>query len=616
MKTNKLLYNYLLSLVVAIALFTLLLLIPIPYSFTAFFWYYSPLLFFIVFTIYALSFQLDNYWGWLLGLGVTMVLFALALSYMWNSGYSDNKVIGGILPYRDAYHYYNGARLMLDGRTLPEYTVQAAGRPLFPGFIASLLLLTGKNLQISIAVLVGLMGFTSYLSAHNLRAAFGPLPAALYISFSFLYAQSQIGFLHTELLGLILGNLGFILIWQSAQQRNLKKLIFAIFILMTAVSARAGAFLIFPMLAFWAGWVFRGEAPFSWRSFGIISLVVILSYLSVNTLYSRIFVEPGSYTFGNFAYTLYGQIHGGTGWNRAIQDLATRDPVIIMDSAIQFFKAHPTSLLIGIAKSYRDFFIRGDMGIFSFFGSKTIWLDLTLWISSVILLIIGLLRTIKNIKNPISSLILAGFIGIFLSIPFLPPIDGGRRFYASTMPFFFALIALTLSSTKKEEIKVISDKQIVTAPLAGLIALMTIIMPFFILQFTTTPEIASPSCPVNQVPYAIRLDPNSYLDIAPEQEIHCGNVPYICFDDFSQNSTEKKTNLLYQELVNQARLEEGTLRILVANNLVPRKSLHFFISPADLLTLIPPRTIISGCATKLIIKSFPTIYKIESVAFP
>ncbi len=98
METNKKFYSYLSSLVITFALFTFLLLTPIPISFTAFFWSYSPLLFFIVFALYALSFQLDGYWGWLLGLGITMTLFALALSYIWSSGYSDNKVIGGLLP--------------------------------------------------------------------------------------------------------------------------------------------------------------------------------------------------------------------------------------------------------------------------------------------------------------------------------------------------------------------------------------------------------------------------------------------------------------------------------------------------------------------------------------
>jgi|APSaa5957512576_1039674.scaffolds.fasta_scaffold03208_1 hypothetical protein len=518
MKGSQYFYRYFASLLIASFLFIFLLLSPIPSSFTRFFWAYSPLLFFLVFTLYALSFQLKGYWGWLAGLCLTMALFALPLSFMWSSGFSDNKIIGGLLPYKDAYYYYNGARLILDGRLLPMYSLQAAGRPLFPGFIASLLLNTGKNLQATIAILVALLGFTSYLSAQKLRTTFGILPAAFYLSLSFLYAQSQVGFLHTEVLGLILGNLGFILIWQSAEKKKLSKLVFAIFILMLAVSVRAGAFFIFPMLALWAGWIFRGETRFSWRNFGIIFITFILSYLIVNTLYARFTVEPGNYSFGNFAYTIYGQIHGGTGWNRAIKDLGTRDPAIVMASSIDFFREHPLSLVIGTAKAYRDFFIYGDSGIFSFLGSKTKWLDITLWGISIAFLFGGIIRSKKNIKKPISALLLASFIGIFFSITFLPPVDGGKRFYASTMPFFFALVAVALPSIGIKKKIWIDDKKAGVVLLSGVLTLMTLIMPVIILRLTTPPKILQPSCPANQVPFALRVDPNSSVVRIPVKQ--------------------------------------------------------------------------------------------------
>lgn len=609
--------RYLLSVFIATALFILFLVAPIPYAFSAFFGAYSAILFILVFALYSLSFWLKESWHWLLGLSITMALFGLALSAMWTSGFSDNKIIGGLLPYRDAFHYYNGARLILDGRMLSEHSVQAAGKPLFPGFLASLLLVTGKNLQTSIAILVALLGFTSYLSAQKLKKVFGGLPAALYLSLSFLYAQPQIGFLHAELLGLILGNLGFVLIWEVAEKRNLSKLIFAIIMLMLAVSARAGAFFIFPMLALWAGWAFREEKRFSWRSFFIASLVVVLSYFTVNTLYSRFVVEPGNYNFSNFAYTIYGQTHGGTGWNRAIKDLATRDPVIIMDASIQFFKEHPLSLFIGTAKAYRDFFIFGDRGIFNFYGSKIAWLDIGLWVSGIILLLLGLRRSLKMLKAPVSSLLLAGFIGIFLSIPFLPPIDGGSRFYASTMPFFFALISMALSSIglkKKTERE--DDKDIGITLVSGLLALMSLVMPVAILQLTAAPDIATPTCPADQTPYAIRFDPDFYVDIVSSPEMPCGKIPSICFDDFSQNSTEKNNNPFFQEIVKQVQLNTTSKRMFTANNLVPRKELLYFMGEADQFASSSPQAIVSGCATAIPTSGYPTIYRIESVLQP
>lgn len=59
MNSTKL-YRYLSSLLISFALYTFLLLTPIPHSFTAFFWAYSPYLFFIIFALYALSFMQER----------------------------------------------------------------------------------------------------------------------------------------------------------------------------------------------------------------------------------------------------------------------------------------------------------------------------------------------------------------------------------------------------------------------------------------------------------------------------------------------------------------------------------------------------------------------------
>ncbi len=436
------------NLFVSFAFFAGILIFPLPVAVTSFFKWYSPLLFLTIFLAYAIIFREKNTFGKSASLMLTMVIFALALSFMWTSGYSDNKIIGGLLPYKDAFSYYNSARAITSGYQFPLYSVQAARRPLFSGFLASLLFFTGNNLQISLAILVALLGYTGYLVGQKINSELGAFPAALYMAFFFLYAQLQIGFTHTELLGLALGNLSLLLFWDVATRKKITVLVYALFITTLAISVRAGAFFVLPSLALWAGVTFDHKKFFSWKIFSLAIATIIFSYSLINSIHSRILVEPGIHSFGNFAYTLYGQVHGGTGWHRSIEELGTQDPEIIMNAAILFFKAHPTSLLIGAAKSYRDFFFSDSMGIFSFAGSKLRWLDTSLWIASLGLLVLGLIRSIKAIKHPLHALFLASFLGILLSIPFLPPIDGGKRFYASTMPFLFGLLAVALSSDR------------------------------------------------------------------------------------------------------------------------------------------------------------------------
>ena len=68
-------------------------------------------------------------------------------------------------------------------------------------------------------------------------------------------------------------------------------------------------------------------------------------------------------------------------------------------------------------------------------------MDILLWAFGTLLVILGVIKVIRNINKSTASLLAAGFLGILLSIPFLPPIDSGTRFYASTMPFYYAIPA-------------------------------------------------------------------------------------------------------------------------------------------------------------------------------
>jgi len=464
------------------------------------------------------------------------------------------------------------------------------------------------------------MGYTGYLVGQKIYLKFGALSAALYLSLFFIYAQHQIGYTHTETLGLILGNLSLILLWETVNTKKIAVLIYASFVTILAISVRAGAFFVLPFIALWSGYFFRESKRFSWKVFCLSLLAVFISYFLISTLYSRLLVAPGDYSFGNFAYSFYGQVHGGTGWHRAIEELGTRDPKIIMDSAVQFFKTHPTSLLIGAAKSYRDFFIPG-IGIFSFYGSQMNWLDQGLWVVGLFLVFRGLYLSIKNIHKGLPALLLAGFLGIFFSIPFLPPIDGGNRFYASTMPIFFALVSFATSTQRKEVFPEKSQRQTHHYILfSGVLALGTVVFPILVFYLTPQPTFTIPSCPAKQVPYAIQVHPASHIDLLPshhENSSICNNLSLLCLEEFHNNGVERNIDLLFQELVNQAK--DSPTRIFAANNLIPGGRSHFFISPTEELSTISPRTTITGCATELILvelKSRPVLYRIESVIVP
>src|SRR5258706_3475175 len=448
--------------VMPVLIFILTLAVKIPYSFSQVFLGYSVVLFLALLLIYYLVFCLPGKWGWLAGFILTMLLFGLTLSYYWTFGFSNNKVMAGFLPYKDGESYYGGAEMLLNALPIPAAGLQADGRPLFPGLLATLLFLTQHNLQRSLAILVGMVGVFCYLSARQVFNSWGTLPAALYILLLYFYIQPLISTTLSELPGLAFGCLGFILLWRAARALNVRDLVFGLVMLMLGISIRAGAFFIFPMLICWAGWVFRGETRFSYRVSAIALITVLGAFLVFNILYPRLVVEAGSATLCHLAYAFYGQVLGGAGWHRAITDLETRDALVVYQAAFDFFLKHPLSLFIGIAKSYRDFFVPNSTGIFSFVSLEGMTgQDILFWILGLGLLIGGIVRSCREIGSALPALLFAAFLGVFLSIPFLPPVDGGHRFYAGTMPFFFALLAYAVDRVLK------NSKMSVKADLPG-----------------------------------------------------------------------------------------------------------------------------------------------------
>lgn len=165
---------------------------------------YSAIGFILVVALFYLSFRMPAEWGVLAGLSLAMILFAAPISYKWTTGYSDGSVIGGLIPYKDAKDYYMGAGRILDGLPL-DREARAVRRPLFPGFIASLELLDGQNLKVTVGLLAALAALSLYLSARQIRITSGPLGAGLYSSLMYFYIQPLTGYLMSELAGFIVG---------------------------------------------------------------------------------------------------------------------------------------------------------------------------------------------------------------------------------------------------------------------------------------------------------------------------------------------------------------------------------------------------------------------------
>ncbi len=594
--------------------FWLLLVFEIPYSFTQYFHRYMLIVFLSMLFLFYLSFRLRGNQGVLATFGLTMLLFALTLSYLWTSGFSDNFVISGLLPYKDAKNYYLGANLLLNGLPI-RIAGQALGRPLFPGFLSSLLLLTGQNLKIALAVLTQLAGIGLYLSARQIRRAMGVLAGALYITFMVFYFQIIAGYAMSESLGFIGGCFGFALLWRAAQNRKWFDLLLGLGLLMVAVSARAGAFFIFPMLALWVGRTFRGTKRFSLLSVILVLAILVAGYFAVNTIYPRLLGVPEGSSFDNFAYTIYGQVRGGAGWHSAIDELGTRNPSRVYQAAWNTFLATPFDFFKGIAKAYTDFFLPGERSIFVF-GAKdhNYSLDLVLWGLTIIIMLRGIYLLVFKRRSAISNLLLAGFVGIFLSIPFLPPIDGGMRFYASTMPFLFVLLGMGASRfVDRDEEPALAKNELFFLRFAAISLLtLTVLLPPVTLRASARPALAEPACSPEQRPFVIKINPGSYIDLVRDENASCGLAPKICYDDFLNHNSEMYIDDFYQELDTLAVSSQTGMRIIPTVNLLDKYFQYFVITDSQVLAG-SSHGLLSGCATRIQTEN-QRIFLVESIS--
>jgi hypothetical protein len=609
-------YLTILSAVVPIGLYLGILFLPVPVSISVFFSQFSILFFFFTLVAYYVSFRLGGNIPWFFAACLTALVFAMRLSYLWTSGYSGNMILVGLLPFRDGFGYYSAASFLFDGHLFSNV---AAWRPMFTGFVASLLLLTQHNLTWTMAILVGLAGMACFLSAYLVFNEFGALAAALYFTFLYFYILEYIGLLYTESLGLALGCLGFILLWRAARAGGVTRLAYGMAILMVAVIVRAGTFFVFPVLVVWAGWAFRNQARFSYRTAMIAFVAVVIAFFAVNSFFGRSIVEPDTQSFGNFAFTLYGQVVGGAGYSQAVQRFGNQNTPRIYRAAFDFFLHHPLSFFIGTAKAYRDFFF-GSEGIFRYYpySSPILWRYL-IWITGLGLTLSGVVKAVRKIMAPVYSLMIAVLVGILISIPFLPPVDGGIRIYASIMPFFFGFLAISVgrSSPLQKQVAFEGFSRAGLEILAGVVIVLITIVPLVIQRTGSPPQFAIPACAPDQVPYVVEVHQGSFVDVYPEKETACGRPGQICASDFERNSlallTDASDAEVYRAIVDVVAVQNSTgsaTRFLIGNDLVSETP-YLFLGPVSQVPVMESG-LIAGCGNLINIKKRPEIIQIQT----
>lgn len=399
--------------------------------------------------ILYLTIRMPGRIGSLIGMTAILSLFAMPLAGLWASGQSQSTILSGLIPLYDANSYYIDALRIMDGG---HASIFSARHPLFTGLLAVLLSITGRNLMVALAILTAMTGLACYFTTREIQRTHGAEIAVFILMVIFLFNRAHSGISMSESLGVTLGTLGFGLLWRGASARSQPYIWTGLLITTLALNARAGAFFVLPFLILWAGWLLRGNKLIPWKVLLISTSTVVFGFI-LNLALTRLIAVPSGVPFANFSYTLYGLASGGKSWTYIFEAhpevLDIQEPGqsrLIYQLAFELIRTNPIQTVQGALFNWKMLFSDSWYNIYSYMGGEN-WevTVITRW-SMYILCLVGTVAWFRNRKDPIHSLIIASAIGVFLSVPFLPPTDAYRmRPYAASIVIFGALPAIGLA---------------------------------------------------------------------------------------------------------------------------------------------------------------------------
>ena len=540
-------------LAVSAALFTLILanrspnlLRPVSMSLRTGFGLVIPLAALVIY----LAFRIPNRLGDFLSMAATLSLFAMPLAGLWASGQSQSTILSGLIPLFDAETYYMDALRLMNGS---PFSIFSARRPLFGSLLAVVLTLTGRNLMAALAVLTFLTGLACYYTAREIQRTHGAEIAVFMLMVIFLFYRAHSGISMSENLGVMLGTLGFGLLWRGASAKSLSHLWFGLLATTLALNARAGAFFMLPLLILWAGWLLRENKLISWKAFFISASAVILGF-ALNFALTRLVAVPGGVPFANFSYTLYGLASGGKSWAYVFEAhpevLAIQEPEQskrIYQLAFELIRSNPMQTVQGALFNWKMLFSDSWYNIYSYLGGENWELTVaTRWVMYVLCLL-GIFVWAKNRRDPILSLILVAAAGVFISVPFLPPTDAYRmRPYAASIVVFAALPAVGLNYILCQIKRIpladkFFDKPVIPASVSMSVFVAILIPVIFIgpvvIKSTASPQsVQAVPCAEGLTPVVVNFDEGTYINIKKQNDPFLDWMPNFHVGTFRESA--------------------------------------------------------------------------------
>ncbi|PKN67516.1 MAG: hypothetical protein CVU57_02080 [Deltaproteobacteria bacterium HGW-Deltaproteobacteria-15] len=412
-----------------------------------------------------------------------LLLLSLALNLSvlfqrWTDGPGGWFSMGGLLTLSDASGCLMGAKSMIEFGCLDPWT---ARRPMGVLFYAALMKITGQNLMQTYLLTTILVSFSFWVLAVSVLRTHGFSASLMTLALVSSYFIPYNGVFITEPPGLMLGSISIGLIWLGFSFKRIGYALLGLFIFGLALSVRAGAFFILPIIVLYTGWRFRtkkhtdperkrtqtvspandeslavhtsssirsGMTAFTGNFFGVLAIAALTVAFSLGSspLLLKVVGPKKGYSYqGNFAYTLYGLSKGGKGWKS------------IYDEHPELFQGNLSEELLS-KKIYEYAFDEIGRNSREFIATvATIWFDALRYpedfffpfysgfnrktfLALSVLAFISLLFFHDRRDRPLVFFVFLSLTGIVLSSPFLrlapsPFFDEvTARVYAASMP--------------------------------------------------------------------------------------------------------------------------------------------------------------------------------------
>lgn len=329
------------------------------------------------------------------------------------------------------------------------------------------------------------------------------------------------GAVRTESLGVAFSVLGMALLWRSAARQQAAWALLGILLMAFALIARAGAFFCLPFLLLWGGWAFcQPGQRFSWR-FVLAGLAVILAAFWINQGMINTFGVREALPFGNFSYSLYGLAAGGKSWAEAVKTHPGASKREIYALAFELIRKQPGLIVQGAWLNWKMFFSPTNYGWYSFMRGET---PLSVAISYGLLTGLcglGVLAWLRHRVDRFASLLIFASVGVFLSVPFLPPTDAFRvRAYAASIVLLGLLPGLGLHFLlgRFDAPPAAQEVDSLALPLFSVALLgLALAGPFILQGVEKWNALPAETCSPGTVSLLVRYDPGTMIHILPQK---------------------------------------------------------------------------------------------------